>query len=167
MVEVLIRIAAAADVAALGDIYNHYVETSAATFDISPVTLDSRLEWFSHYAHVGPYRLLVAELDGQVIGYASSSRLAARAAYASSVETSIYLRPAVCGQGIGRRLYAALFASLASEDVHRALAQVTLPNPASIALHQRFGFHAIGIQNEVGRKFGRFWSVQLLEKHLT
>jgi phosphinothricin acetyltransferase len=101
MADVMIRTAGAADVAALSDIYNHYVRTSAATFDIAPVTLESRLEWFSHYAHVGPYRLLVAELEGQVIGYASSSRLAARAAYATSVETSIYLYPRACGHGIG------------------------------------------------------------------
>jgi phosphinothricin acetyltransferase len=167
MAEVLIRTARAADVPALSDIYNHYVRTSPATFDIAPVTLESRLAWFSHYAHVGPYRLLAAEFDGLVIGYASSSPLAARAAYVTSVETSIYLRPEACGQGLGGRLYAALFASLGGEDVHRAYAQVTLPNPASIALHQRFGFRAIGIQGEVGRKFGRFWSVQLLEKHLT
>jgi len=167
MADLLIRTAGAADVQALTDIYNHYIRTSPATFDIAPVTLESRLEWLSHYSQAGPHRLLVAELDAQVIGYASSSRLAARAAYATSVETSIYLRPEACGQGLGRRLYAALFASLAGEDVHRAFAQVTLPNPASIALHQQFGFRAIGIQDEVGHKFGRFWSVQLLQKNLT
>jgi phosphinothricin acetyltransferase len=167
MVELAIRTAAAADVVALTDIYNHYVRTSAATFDIAPLTLEARREWFCHYADVGPHRLLVALRDGRLVGYATSSPLAARAAYATSVETSVYVHPAVCGQGIGAQLYTVLFASLAGQDVHRAYAQVTLPNPASIALHRRFGFHELGIQNEVGRKFGRYWSVQLLEKHLT
>ncbi len=166
MVDVGIRPAIGADVPALTDTYNQYVVTSAATFDIEPLTLEVRLEWFSHYAADGPHRLFVATLDDRVVGFASSSRLATRPAYATSVETSVYVRVDALRQRIGTRLYTALFAALTEERVHRAYAQVTLPNPASVALHRRFGFHEIGLQSEVGYKFGRYWSVQLFEKHV-
>ena len=95
-----------------------------------------------------------------------SGLLAARPAYATSVETSVYVHVDALGQRIGTRLYTALFAALTEEQVHRAYAQVTLPNPASVALHRRFGFHEIGLQSEVGYKFGRYWSVQLFEKYV-
>jgi ribosomal protein S18 acetylase RimI-like enzyme len=83
-----------------------------------------------------------------------------------SIETSIYIRVEACGRGIGTLLYTMLFGALAGTGVHRAYAQVTLPNSASVALHRRFGFHEIGVQNEVGHKFGRYWSVQLFERHI-
>jgi len=172
MVNLRIRAAIAADVPALTDIYNYYVLTSPATFDIEPVSLEARLEWFSHYAAHGPHRLLAATLDdnddndNNVVGFASSGLLAARPAYATSVETSVYVHADALGQRIGTRLYTALFAALTEEQVHRAYAQVTLPNPASVALHRRFGFHEIGLQSEVGYKFGRYWSVQLFEKYV-
>jgi phosphinothricin acetyltransferase len=151
----------------LTDIYNHYVLTSAATFDVQPFSVEARLEWLHHYDVEGAHRLLVATLAERTVGFSSSSRLAERQAYASSVETSIYVHVDLRGQGIGTRLYAALFELLACERVHRAYAQVTLPNAASVALHRRFGFQPIGVQHEVGYKFGQYWSVQLLEKHLT
>jgi phosphinothricin acetyltransferase len=166
MSDVCIRPAIVADVVTLTDIYNYYVITSPATFDVEPLSLDTRLEWFSHYAASGPHRLFVARRDANVVGYASSSRLAARAAYATSVETSVYVQVDARGQRIGTRLYLALFEALRNERVHRAYAQVTLPNHASVALHRRFGFREIGIQNEVGAKFGEYWSVQLFEKLL-
>jgi phosphinothricin acetyltransferase len=165
--EVHVRPATEADVPGLTDIYNHYVRTSPATFDVQPVSAEGRLEWFRHYAAEGPHRLLVATLDERVVGFGSCSRLAERQAYASSVETSIYVHVDLRGQGIGTCLYAALFEILSHEPVHRAYAQVTLPNPASVALHRGFGFKPIGIQHEVGYKFGRYWSVQLFEKRLT
>jgi phosphinothricin acetyltransferase len=166
VVDFSIRPAIATDVAALTRIYNYYVVTSPATFDVEPVGLEARLEWFSHYALRGPYRLLVATLDDKVVGFASSSRLAARPAYARSVETSVYVHVESLGQRIGSGLYTALFATLAEERVHRAYAQVTMPNPASVALHRRFGFRELGLQHEVGHKFDRYWSVQLFEKRL-
>jgi phosphinothricin acetyltransferase len=166
MSDASIRPAIEADIPTLRDIYNYYVATSAATFDVEPVTLEARLAWFAHYAGDGPHRLFVALLDDEVVGFASSSRVAARQAYATSVETSVYVQVEACRRGIGTRLYTALFAALAGASVHRAYAQVTLPNPGSVALHRRFGFHEIGVQNEVGHKFGRFWSVQLFERHM-
>jgi len=163
---VIIRAASADDVPRLTEIYNHYVVHSHATFDIEPVTVEQRREWLSHYGHTGPHRLFVAEDDGVVYGFASSSPHRARAAYATTVETSVYCDPKRVGRGMGSMLYARLFDELAGEDLHRALAGITLPNDASVAIHQRYGFAKIGEYSEVGRKFGRFWNVAWFEKPL-
>ena len=166
MDDAVIRPAHAGDLPALTAIYNHYVVSTAITFDIEPFTLEARREWFDHYAERGRHRLLVVECDGGVRGYACSSRFRPKAAYDPSVETSVYLAPEYTGRGLGAQLYSALFAALEGEDVHRAYAGVTLPNPASLALHRRFGFTEAGVYGEVGRKLGRFWDVQWFEKRL-
>jgi len=163
---VIIRAAATEDVPRLTEIYNHYIVHTQATFDIEPMTIEQRVEWFSHYASTGPHRLLVADDDGVVCGFATSSPHRARAAYATSVETSVYCDPERIGRGIGSMLYSRLFDELAGEDLHRALAGITLPNDASVSLHERFGFVKIGEYSEVGRKFRRFWNVAWFEKHL-
>jgi phosphinothricin acetyltransferase len=77
---------------------------------------------------------------------------------------SIYLAPGATGRGLGTALYGALLPRLDREDVHRALAGVTLPNPASLALHERFGFHRVAHFSENGRKLGRYWDVVWLER---
>lgn len=161
-----IRSARPDDLPALTEIYNHYVRTSAITFDLEPVSLDSRREWLSHYAETGPHRVLVAVEGEDLLGWASSSRLRPKAGYDTTVETSVYLHPDHHGRGLGTFLYLELFQRLAGEDLHRAYAGVALPNPASIALHRKLGFRPLGIYEEVGRKFGRYWSVQWLEKAL-
>jgi phosphinothricin acetyltransferase len=154
------------DIPALNDLYNHYILHTPITFDVEPWTLEQRREWFSHYAETGRHRLLVALQDGRVAGYASSGRFRPKAAYDTSVESSIYLAPGLGGRGLGTALYRALFEALAREPVHRVLAGVTLPNPASLALHARFGFRPVGVFDEVGHKLERYWSVQWLEKLL-
>ncbi|HZN55961.1 MAG TPA: GNAT family N-acetyltransferase [Candidatus Polarisedimenticolaceae bacterium] len=162
----LIRPAVAGDAEALADIYNHYVRSGAVTFDLEPVSVAARREWIGHHAATGPHRLLVAEEDGRVAGHVSSSRFRDKAAYGTSVETSVYLHPDKVGRGIGTRLYQALFAALAGEDLHRAYAGITLPNPASVALHVKLGFAPLGLYREVGRKFDRYWTVQWFERPL-
>jgi phosphinothricin acetyltransferase len=157
------------DLAALTDIYNHYIRETPITFDVSPITPDERRSWLLSHPEDGPHRLLVAQPAGseQILGYATSSPFRPKAAYATSVETSIYLAPDAGGRGIGTVLYAALFEALEGEDVHRAYAGVTLPNEASIRIHQRFGFKQIGVYEEVGRKFGAYHDVAWLEKRLS
>jgi phosphinothricin acetyltransferase len=162
--DLLVRPAVVADVPAMMAIYNHYVETSHATFDIEPVSLENRLAWFEHYGETGPFRLLVAERAGQVIGYAGSGKFREKAAYATSVEMTVYVHHEAIGLGVGARMYERLFGLLAAEPIHRAYAGVTLPNAASIGLHHRFGFRDIGTYDEVGFKLGQYWSVQWLEK---
>jgi phosphinothricin acetyltransferase len=163
---VLIRPGQAVDLTRINDIYNHYVRETPITFDIEPITTAQRTEWFGHYDLVGRHRLLVAAGNDRVLGYATSSPWHARPAYETSVETSVYLAPDATGRGIGTALYSRLFEELDGEDVHRAYGGVTIPNPASIALHERFGFERVAYFTEQGRKFGRYWDVALYEKPL-
>jgi phosphinothricin acetyltransferase len=159
-----IRRAREVDVPALLDIYNYYVANTHITFDLEPRTLAERTVWFSQFDADGRYQCFVAEEDGQVIGWASSSRFKDRAAYDTSVETSVYLAPADTGRGIGRRVYETLFTALAREDVHRAYGAIATPNETSIALHGKMGFRRAAAYREVGRKFGRFWDVEVYER---
>jgi len=154
------------DIEEINAIYNRFIVEAPVTFDVVPFTIAQRTAWFAQFAEHGPHRLRVAERDSHMVGFACSSEFRHKQAYETSVETTIYLDPEACGRGIGTRLYSDLFRSIESEDLHRAYAGITLPNAASIALHQRFDFRAIGTFDEVGRKFGRYWSVQWYEKQL-
>ncbi len=164
---VTIRLPQTSDLPSLVELYNTYISTTPITFDLEPYSLEARRRsWYNHYASKGPYQLWIADLEGQAVGYTTSSPFAPKAAYQTSVEVSIYLASEAQGQGIGSKLYERLFAALQLEDVHRAYAGITLPNPASIALHRKFGFQPVGIYREVGRKFGRYWDVEWYEKAL-
>jgi phosphinothricin acetyltransferase len=87
-------------------------------------------------------------------------------AYDTTVETTIYCAPESLGKGIGAKLYAALFDAIAYEDVHRIVAGYVPPNPASAALHERFGFRPVGTFSEVGFKFGTYWDVCWVERRI-
>jgi phosphinothricin acetyltransferase len=150
-----------ADLPALLDIYNHYVLNTAITFDIEPRTLDQRREWFDQFSDRGKYQCFVAARAGRAIGWASSSRFKERAAYDTTIETSIYLAPDATGQGLGRGLYEILFDAIRGEDIHRIFAGATLPNDASVRLHEAMGFRLVGVQPAVGRKFAKFWDVAM------
>jgi phosphinothricin acetyltransferase len=162
----LVRTAVAGDLPALTDIYNHYVVNTAITFDLQPFTPEGRRAWFDEHSPTGRHRLLVAADEGIVLGYATSSRWRPKAAYDTTVETSVYCRADAVGRGIGTALYTALFDALRSEDIHRVVAGVSLPNPESIALHERFGFRPVGVFPGVGRKFDRLWDVSWFERPL-
>jgi phosphinothricin acetyltransferase len=159
MEAIVIRRAEQGDLPALLAIYNHYVRETPATFDIEPRTLAQHQAWFDSFAATGRYRCFVAAKGGEAVGWASSYRYNERAAYDPTIGSSIYLAPLARGQGVGRLLYAALFEALAREDVHRVFAGIVPPNPASIGLHESFGFRQAGTLTEVGRKFGQFWDV--------
>ena len=154
------------DLAELTRIYNHYITHTAITFDVTTCTPEQRRPWLTSFLGDGPHRCFVADLDGPPIGWACSGRFREKAAYDLSLETSIYLDPSATGRGLGTRLYQALFDDLANSDFHLAVGAVTLPNAASVALHQRFGFESVGVLREVGRKFDRYWDVQWFQKRL-
>ena len=164
--KVEVRPALESDLSAMNDVYNQYVAETHYTFDVDPMTIGERHEWFTHYDETGRYRVMVAVSEGIVIGYASSSRFRVKPAYETSIETSVYLAPESVGRGAGSRLYEGLFKALEGEDVHRAYAGIALPNPASIGLHERFGFKRVAHFTEQGRKFGRYWDVAWYEKAL-
>jgi phosphinothricin acetyltransferase len=111
--------------------------------------------------------LLVATDDqGRCLGYASSSRWRPKPSYITTVESSVYCHPDALGRGYGTALYTALFVALEHEDVHTIVAGVSLPNPASLSLHDRFGFRPVGVFHAVGRKFDKFWDVAWFERPL-
>lgn len=162
-----IRPAREQDLPALLGIYNHYVAATHITFDTEPLTVAQRRPWFDAFSACGPHRLFVAAIADRVVGYASSTRLRPKPAYDQSVETSIYLHPDFVGRGIGRPLYAHLLDTIRLEpSVHRAYGGIALPNPASIALHERLGFELVGTFREVGFKFEKYWHVSWFEKDL-
>jgi phosphinothricin acetyltransferase len=152
------------DLEAISEIYGHYVRTSAISFDLEAPSASWRREWFSRFDTQGPHRLLVARDDGRTVAYTASVSYRPRAAYAPSVETSVYVAPSRVGQGLGSALYEVLLAELEGEDVHRAYAGIAMPNAASVRLHERFGFRRAGYYTEQGRKFGRYWDVAWYER---
>ncbi|MGE5812925.1 MAG: N-acetyltransferase family protein [Acidobacteriota bacterium] len=163
----LIRSATLTDLPTLTDIYNHYVRKTAITFDLRPFAPEERRAWFDDHATSGRHRLLVAvDGSGTCVGYASTSRWRPKAAYETTVEASVYCDPNAVGRGCGSALYRALFDSIADEDVHRIVAGISLPNPASIKLHERFGFLPVGVFHSVGRKFDKYWDVAWFERPL-
>ena len=167
MADYAIRPATLDDLEALTEIYNHYVVHSAITFDLHPFTTAERRDWFDDHTESGPHRLLVAtDEHGKCVGYAGSSRWRVKPAYNTTVETSLYCRPDARGRGYGTALYQALFAALEREDVHTLVAGVSLPNAASLSLHERFGFRPVGVFHAVGRKFDQFWDVAWFERPL-
>ena len=164
MSEMRIRTAERGDLARITEIYNYYVLNTPVTFDIEAYTVERRETWFGQFGSTGRHRLLVAEEDGTVMGYAGTTRFRPKAAYETTVETTIYCAPEGVGKGMGRRLYTELFELLKGEDIHRFVAGYALPNAATEALHRRFGFKVVGVFSENGRKFGRYWDVCWVER---
>jgi len=163
----LIRRATSSDLPRLTEIYNHYIRNTAITFDLEPFTVEERRNlWFAKFADEGRHQLLVVEERGEVVGFAGTTGFREKRAYDTTVETTIYCVPEATGRGIGTLLYSALFEALDGEDIRLAVAGITVPNEASIALHERFGFTPAGVMHEVGRKFDRYWDVAWYEKRL-
>jgi phosphinothricin acetyltransferase len=153
------------DLPALTAIYNHYIVNTAITFDLVPFEPEGRRAWFDDHSSSGRHRLMVAvDHDGALLGYATTSRWRPKAAYDTTVESSVYCRPDLFRRGIGSALYSALFESIAGEDIHRIVAGISQPNPASVALHLRQGFRQVGVFSNVGRKFGQYWDVAWFER---
>ncbi len=161
---VTIRPARIDDLPRLTEIYNHYIINTPITFDLELVTVEQRRAWFAQFTNSGRHRLFVAEVAGVVLGYAGSHQFRTKAAYDTTVETTIYCAPDATGRGLGRRLYEALFAAIDGEDVRVAIAGITVPNEASVAIHAAFGFEPAGLMHDVGRKFGRYWDVLWMER---
>ena len=130
------------------------------TFDPDLTTIDERTIWLSQYADGRPHQLFVASHDGALLGYAESGQFREKKAYETSVETTIYLHSDAKHKGVGTLLYTALFRAISPSDAHRAYAGITLPNQASVALHEKFGTQSLGVCRELGREFGKYWDVE-------
>ena len=163
-----IRAGESGDLNRLVEIYNHYVSETYITFDTEPFAVTDRIYWFNQFSETGPYRLLVAELGGNIVGYASSSMFKPKPAYNTSVETTIYLDPVHTGKGHGLPLYGRLLDDLIAEpSVHRAYGGVAIPNDESVVLHQKLGFTRVASFHEVGFKFDKYWDVDWFEKDVS
>jgi phosphinothricin acetyltransferase len=162
------RPALLSDLPRLAEIYNHYILNTHITFNIEPFTVEGFGPWFDEHSDGKRHRLVVAVEagDGRIIGYAGTARFRPKQAYETTVETTIYCSPDGTHRGVGTILYRALFESIAAEDIHRIVAGITLPNPASVALHERFGFRHVGTFTQNGRKFGKYWDVAWFERPL-
>ena len=166
--QLTIRSATLDDLPSLTEIHNYYVTNTHITFDTRPFRVEERISWFHEHCDGKRYRLLIAEQSGLgIVGYATTGRFRAKAAYDTTVEISVACDPKATGRGIGTGLYQALFRSLAQEDINRVLAGIAQPNLASQALHEKFGFSSIGTFTAVGRKFGKYWDVVWMERPLT
>jgi L-amino acid N-acyltransferase YncA len=146
-----------ADAASICAIYNHHVVNTVVTFEETPVANEEMARRIDEIGAAWPW--LVCEERGTVAGYAYAAPWKARSAYRFSVETTVYLEPSFFRRGIGTRLYQALIDELKNGDAHCAVGGIALPNPASVALHEKLGFAKIGHFKEVGCKFGRWIDV--------
>jgi L-amino acid N-acyltransferase len=157
-----LRAATRGDAEAIRAIYNDAVATTTATFDTEPRSSAAQRSWMS--AHPPPYSVLVAELDGAVVGWASLSAWSERRAYAGTAEVSEYVAAPHRGRGVGRALLARLLRDADRAGFYTVLARVADGNRASLRLHRAFGFRRIGVMREVGLKFGRRIDVHLLQR---
>lgn len=154
----MIRPALPADAGDIARIYNYYILNTVVSFQEQAVSVQAMAERLREVRSV-PLQWLVAESNGDVLGYAFASRWKERSAYRFSVESSVYLDPAVFGRGYGSALYEALLANLRQREVHAVIGGIALPNPASIRLHEKFGFLKVAHFKEVGYKFGQWVDV--------
>ena len=157
-----IRKAVLADVPAITAIYNEAILTTAATFDTEPKTVIDRKKWFKAHGPRNP--VIVAEIDGNVIGWASLSELSTRCAYADTVELSLYIKETFRNRGIGKLLMQAVLGEGKKAGLHTVISRITGGNDVSINLHHQFDFKDIGVMKEVGNKFGTLLDVYMLQK---
>ena len=163
--DVTVRLAAAEDAEAICTIYNREVTGSTVTFDLVPRTLDEQRQWLEE--HAGAHPAIVADdATGKVVGFGCLSPYRPRPAYATSVEDSVYVDHAYRGHGIGHVLLTELVRLATVHGFHTVLARIVGGHDASIGLHRACGFEFVGLEREVGRKFGRWLDVALMQRML-
>jgi phosphinothricin acetyltransferase len=156
-----LRLATGADNDAIRTIYNLEVIESTVTFDLVPRSAEQQAEWLS--ARSGAHAVVVAEDAGEVVGFGSLSPYRNRPAYSTSVEDSVYVRRDRQGQGIGKALLEELLRLATAHGFHAVVARIVGGHEASVALHRAAGFEIVGTEREIGRKFGRWLDVILMQ----
>jgi len=156
-----IRRAVERDGEAILEIYNSEVLTSTSTLDLVPRSREEQQAWMA--AHSGAYPVLVAEVGREVIGFSSLSPYRPRPGYSTAVEDSVYVAAAARGQGVGRMLLVAAIEAARSHGFHSVVGRISAEQHASVKLHESCGFEMVGIEREVGRKFGRFIDVAIVQ----
>ena len=160
-----IRPATAADLDAINRIYNFYVETSPATFDIEPTTAEWRRDWFDARGAAG-LPILVAEIDGTVAGWCCLSPWSPKKAYATTVDESIYIDDAFRGRGVGKALLGAILGEARSLGKQVVMAGIVGCQEPSLSLHRSLGFIEAGRYEHMGYKLGGWHDVHWYQRHL-
>lgn len=157
-----IRHATTADAAAILEIYNHEVQFETSTFDLVPRTLEAQETWIS--ARSGAFSAIVAiDENDNVVGFGALSEYRDRAAYKTSVENSVYVKRDLARSGIGKLILMNLLQQAADSGFHAVMARIEASSQASRGLHESCGFSLVGIEREIGRKFGRWLDVALMQ----
>jgi L-amino acid N-acyltransferase len=159
-----VRAASRADAEAIRAIYNVEVTGSTATFDIVERTAQEQIQWLDR--HSGAHPAVVATEGGAICGFGSLSSYRERAAYSTSVEDSVYVAGGWRRKGVGALLLEELVRLATMHGFHTVIGRIAGGNEASILLHERCGFEVIGVEREVGRKFGRWLDVTLVQRLL-
>lgn len=162
----LIRLATAADAAAIAAIYAPYVTDTFVSFEEAAPSVEDMAARIAG-SIPGLYPWLAAEVDGCVAGFASSSPFRSRPAYRWTVETGVYLAPDAQGRGLGGGLMERILEVLTRQGFTAVVAGITLPNPASVALHEKLGFTPCATYRETGFKLGEWRSVQAFARDLS
>ncbi|MGY5451114.1 N-acetyltransferase family protein [Agarivorans sp. MS3-6] len=160
----MIRDAEQADSQQICDIYNHYIRHSSATFEeveLDVAQIAARISQLQQH-----YVWLVFERDEKILGYAYAGQWKPRSAYRFAAECSIYLAKDAAGKGVGKALYSQLIDLLEDYPIATLIGGIALPNPASIALHERLGFHKVAEFERIGRKFGRWVNVGYWQRQI-
>lgn len=160
-----VRPATAADLPAINAIYNFYVDTSPATFDLEPMTEQWRRDWFATRQAAG-LPVLVANIDGEVAGWCCLSQWSPKAAYRTTVDESIYIADAFRGRGVGKALLAAILDEARKLDLQVIMAGIVGCQEASLALHRSLGFVEAGRYFHMGFKLGEWHDVHWYQRHL-
>ena len=161
---VAVRLARTTDAEAIRSIYNLEVTESMVTFDLVPRTLADQEAWLVE--HEGVHPAVVAEADGEVVAFGSLGPYRSRPAYATTVEDSVYVRRDRRGTGCGGAVLGELVRLGTDHGFHAVMARIVGGHEASIGLHTGCGFELVGIEREVGRKFGRWLDVVLMQRLL-
>jgi len=165
MQSIVLRTALIADAEEIANIYNYEVENSTATFDLVPRTVEEQRAWLM--ARSGAFTTLVAvDRDSAVVGFAALSTYRDRAAYRATVENSIYVHRNHQRRGIGRMLLSALLEVAEQSGFHTVIARIDSQSDGSLALHKSVGFVEVGIERQVGRKFGRWLDSVIMQRML-
>jgi L-amino acid N-acyltransferase len=158
---VIIRDAEGSDIEAINDIYNYYVLNSTCTAQTEAEPIEGREQWFTE--HTGKYVAIVAEWEGEVVGWGSLSKYHRRFAYWPTVEDSIYVRHDMLHKGIGKILLEALIQKARENGFHSVMGVISSEQLASIRLHERYGFQEVGHLREVELKFNRRLDVTFMQ----
>lgn len=159
----MLRPATITDAAAVAGIYNHYVAHTIVTFEEEPVTAAAMAQRISETLAAGLPWFVCSKPDGPILGYAHASKWKSRCSYRYSAEATVYLDPSATGRGLGTKLYSAVIAELRALQLHAVIGGVSLPNPASVALHEKLGFQKVAHFKEVGFKFDQWIDVAYWE----